>query len=284
MHTQILIPIDGFDRCATLLNAYQRSLLPLEAATIIDQSMAGHAALTAQDEANNTQHLADLAQRQYHLLLLTHSFHKLYACLCHAQLELEEFASEGANLNDYAAQKRAEYVVEYGSDDGKDYHPDGSVGLRDDSKALAPFQLALTLAPFFAGNTTSQGECIGSSLPQDFAYFSNLVATDPVFTPPNLASYPTADKLTAYRRCDALELSIEESVLADERFSDLPEHSRGPKLVAEFNALLLRCQAVATRYHTLAPTDANGFVELFEQVDKLFHGEDSTPLWTQSKG
>ncbi|RZK24725.1 MAG: hypothetical protein EOO63_16990 [Hymenobacter sp.] len=56
---------------------------------------------------------------------------------------------------------------------------------------------------------------------------------------------------------------------------------RGPKLVADFNSLLLRCQEAAALYHSVAEddteSDAAGYTRLFELLAKIVLGRKIPP-------
>ncbi|RZK22068.1 MAG: hypothetical protein EOO63_18505, partial [Hymenobacter sp.] len=182
MTNHILTPVEAAAarRVEHLFNSYLYQLRSLEQVVAPPVSMAAYAALVAADEAAETQHVPEMGSMARGLHVLSNSLQELATCLSEAYMDLEEFI-DGKDFQQFAARKRFEDARENGYTDEADVAADGStLVLRTEPEALAPFQLRVVLAKFFS-SVTAQGERIGSSGPEAYAYHSSLVANEVVF-------------------------------------------------------------------------------------------------------
>ena len=271
----VIIPIDApaISRVEHIFNSYLYQVRSLEHVVASPRSMAAYAALVAAEEATTTQNVAEMDGMLRGLQVLSNSLHELAHCLTEAYLELEEFITEGSDFQQFAAYKRVQDLEQYGYADEADVTPDGrAFCLRSEPEALAPFQLPVVLAEYFA-TTNTQGERIGTSGPADYAYYSSLVANELVFALRDPSQPATPANLTTYRRTEVQEAGFTEVEQPDERFVFASALRRGPALVAQFNTVLTRCQKAATLYHSLAADDAAGYARLFALLTKIVDQE-----------
>jgi len=198
MRYQILKKIDSEDNLAKLLNSFQGELHLLEQVVLPRDSMREFNRLLQLAGSNTPDEEAQqlftyMLPRFYHLQVLNNSLTDLHKNIGWAIKDLQKFFDQYAgDLQRYAIEKRLEVIDEFGSEDETDWEEDGfdeegqkwKVAYKDDPESLKSYTLHNDLQQYFPGSDT-RGEKIGSSSPEDFAYFSEHVrqATQPLQTP-----------------------------------------------------------------------------------------------------
>ena len=274
---QILRPLEAGGYLGRILNTYLWHLRELDHAVVPRLSMAAYAELLVTDDANSTQHVAELGQLPAHLLVLGSSLGSLYECLTGAASLLEDFVEMGSDFQQFAASKRAEDAQWCGYTDPLDVSPDGNtIVLRHEPEALAPFELGNLLAPCFA-SPTNLGERIGSSGPEAYAYFNSILVNGLVFSPrnppappTNLLTYPWSEEVpmpTAEEQEEEDE-AADEWCLADKALPAL-------EVLEHLSTILKRGQQAATLFHSLEAGDAKGFGQLSQLIQKIIAGSES---------
>jgi hypothetical protein len=271
MHAVILQPINEYDKLARLFDNYQRFLLSYERVITPRESMAALVILTGQEGMYDTKLVAELTYRHYHLMLGVQALRSFYQCVSLATLELEEFLSEGADFQLYAANARMQDAELFGYTDEQDLDTDGgALRLRlGKPEALAPFQLQVVLAKFFPGSSPD-GEKIGSSGPADFAVLTNIVRNEIVFALRNPAGHASTDNLTTYKMGKAHRSGLEEIELVDDRFEIEPDHVlSGATIAQQFNEVLELGQQAAKLYASLQGDDVVGYRQLYDLLQGM---------------
>lgn len=278
MRYQILTKIDSEDNLATLLNAFQRELSLLEQVVLPRDSMREFNRLL-QLAGNNipdeeAQQLFNYTlPRFYHLQVLNNSLTDLHKNIGWAIKDLQKFFAQYAgDLQRYAIEKRVEVIDEFGSDDETDWEEDGfdeegqkwKVAYKDDEASLKPYTLHSDLQQYFAGSD-SRGEKIGTSTPEDFAYFSEHVRQATQLNPFKLLRQFTGAELPVYHENEAGQMVAQ--TLGEEIESELNEDLKNQSLVHFFEQVLVRAQTAAKAFEQA--TKAEDYRQLLTQLETI---------------
>jgi len=275
MRYQILKKIDAEDNLAKLLNSFQGGLHLLEQVVLPRDSM-GEFNRLLQLAGNNIpdeeaqQLFSYTLPRFYHLQVLNNSLTDLHKNIGWAIKDLQKFFDQYAgDLQRYAIEKRLEVIDEFGSEDETDWEEDGfdeegqkwKVAYKDDPESLKPYTLHHELAQYFSGSDT-RGEKIGTSFPEDFAYFSEHVRHATQLNPFKLLRQFTGAELPVYHENEAGEMVAQ--TLGEEIESELNEDLKNQSLVHFFHQVLLRAQNAATAFEQA--TTADDYQQLLTQL------------------
>jgi len=278
MRYQILKKIDAEDNLAKLLNAFQHELHLLEQVVLPRESMREFNRLL-QLAGNNTpdeeaqQLFTYTLPRFYHLQVLNNSLTDLHKNIGWAIKDLTKFFAQYAgDLQRYAIEKRLEIIDEFGSEDQSDWEEDGfdeegqkwKVAYKDDLESLKPYTLHNDLEQYFPGSDT-RGEKIGTSAPQDFAYFSEHVRQATQLNPFKLLRQFTGAELPVYHQNEAGEMVAQ--TLGEEVESELNEDLKNQSLVHFFHQVLLRAQTAAVSFEKA--TTAEDYQQLLTQLETI---------------
>jgi len=278
MRYQILTKIEPEDNLAKLLNTFQNELHLLEQVVLPRDSMSEFNRLL-QLAASNTpdeeaqQLFSYTLPRFYHLQVLNNSLTDLHKNIGWAIKDLTIFFDQYAgDLQRYAIEKRIEVIDEFGSEDEADWEEDGfdeegqkwKVAYKDDPESLKHYTLHHDLQQYFPGSD-SRGEKIGTSTPEDFAYFSGHVRHATQLNPFKLLRQFTGAELPVYH--ENAEGQMVAQTLADEIEDELNEDLKNQSLVHFFHQVLLRAQTAATTF--ASATTAADYQQLLAQLEMI---------------
>ncbi|WP_324671491.1 hypothetical protein [Hymenobacter sp. GOD-10R] len=278
MRYKVLTNIKAEDNLAQLFNAYQRQLHTLECLSLPNESMGDYQALlrsVASDApSESAQHVFNHAvPRFYALQVLSNSLTDLHKNIGWCIKALTEFFDQyDGDLTRYAIETRLKVVDEFGSDDETDWEEDGfdekgqkwKVTYKDDEKTLKRYSLHADLEQYFK-QENSCGEKIGSSHPEDFAYFSTLVENATDFNSMKFLRQAFDAELPLYRQNEAGDM-VQQS-LGDEVENELNEALRNESIVGYFNTVLELARQAAITF--VFATTADDYRKLLTQLQAV---------------
>ena len=276
MRPDTLVPIAATDPLAQLFNQYLKGLSCTDSLFTPRLSMrecrrrfqAGKPSPTAR------RPMTEYARVFYELTVLHQSLHDLHACVAGAVTLLEDFfTTYQGDLHRYATENRRASLQRYQSPESiesEDAAAEADEFGEDDADSLTYYTLQHELGEFFCGPENDiNGEYIGSSSSEDFAFYTRIVATQADHT---LHKHQAAMKRifpTRYRTGPNGER--EPLPLGEQLEEDLNADIRNARVANAFNHVLTTCSAAAELYTHLDPDVVDDYRLLLEGLQLILH-------------
>lgn len=293
----ILVPLGPVEKdmplcnLAHLFNAYQNRLNGQEILATPQESLREYHRLTVgplgklpKADQGRARAVRAAQQHLYTLAVVTNALHDMHVCVIAACNCLSEFfTTYDGDLRRYAIENRLRHLAEAVSGEDEDtaeaMHPadyaiflaewepnpdagpDGPthrVKYKDDEQSLLPYTLLAELTHYFAPlHEHTHLETIGSSFPEDFAFFTDAVRT---YSECHKTSH--IGDLGMYRPNAAGEM--ERMSYADRIESEVNERLKDERVAFHFNQILRRMHYAAGLSVFL--TDAASYHELWTEL------------------
>jgi hypothetical protein len=258
MRYDLLKQLDATDPLAHLFNQYFKGLstLAIMAEPSYNTMAEVRTLYTKGGKAKHRNHLRHSARRYYELTVLRNSLHDIHHHVGEAILLLERFfADYEGDLLRYAIERRLKSIREHGSDDESDWQRNPEVAdadatdawqvvYKDDGESLAYYTLHADLAYHFGQD--SRGEYIGTSGPDDFYPYTNMVQQQSAFSFRKMLEGVTGKEVTLTRVAD--DGSQAPMSLADHIEDEMNEDIRSADLVLCFDTVLAMCVEIAKHF------------------------------------
>ncbi|MBO3273209.1 hypothetical protein [Hymenobacter defluvii] len=265
MSSDILHPLPADDRLAQLFNLYLKGLSTIEIIFTPRETMreCRQAFDTNQSTPGSKHSMARQAKVFYELTVLNNALRGIHRSVVGAVALLDDFfTTYQGDLQHYAVQNRLRSLEKYGSDEDDDWQETGELDeegnpqwqavYKDDPASLTYYTLHHELGAFFHGHET-RGEYIGTSGPEDFAAYTQAVATQTdVSLRKMLGRSPGSTELTVYQQGENGEM--QPLSLADQIEDELNEDIENARLADTFNSVLTLGVGAAQLYERL-PAD-----------------------------
>lgn len=280
MSYDILHPINADDRLAQLFNLYLEGLSTIEIIFTPRETMrqCRQAFDTNQSTPGTTHSMARQAKVFYELTVLNNALRGIHRSVIGAVTLLEGFfTTYHGDLQHYAVQNRLASLEKYGSDEDDDWEETGEVDAdgnpqwravyKDDPASLIYYTLHHELGAFFHGHET-KGEYIGTSGPEDFAAYTQAVATQTDVSFRKMMGRFKGSDLPIYREQDGEMIPVP---LADQIEDELNEDIQNAQLADTFNRILTLGVGAAQRYEHLAPDVVDDYRLLLRGLQNMLH-------------
>ncbi|MBW3128854.1 hypothetical protein [Hymenobacter profundi] len=265
MFYDILRPIKADDPLAQLFNRYQQGLSTIEIVFTPRETMreCREAFETDKRKPTSKHSMARQAKVFYELTVLGNALRGIHRSVVGAVALLEDFfTTYQGDLQRYAIENRLASLEKYGSDEDDDWQETGELDeegnpqwqavYKDDPASLTYYTLHHELGAFFHGHET-RGEYIGTSGPEDFAAYTQAVATQTdVSLRKMLGRSPGNTELTVYQQGENGEM--QPLSLADQIEDELNEDIENARLADTFTSILTLGVGAAQLYERL-PSD-----------------------------